>query len=484
LARRLLPFAVAAALVLTAAAAPQGPSHPQLFVLTLALSAGLVAASLAVRWSTWPRAAQAVPVYVSFGLIALARHAIDGSASGLSPLVLLPVVWLALYESRREVIISLVLAGCTIAAPLVVVGAPAYTGADWRKAVIMTSVSALAAFVVSRAVEELAGQKRAAERLAERLAASEANLAAVSAAARALQVRDDVRPSMVQFAIAVTGADIAQLLEPDGAGSLAQTATVGWPLAPVHLPLGSQTSGAVRAFTSGKGFVAEDAGSDPRVSHALVEAAGIRSAAFEPLFRDGEPVGVLVVAWTSRLQEGDRRAMALVPYALEAAVALERADGLRALRRAAEHDGLTGAANRRALDLILSAELPVHGETERAILMIDFDHFKVYNDSHGHAAGDLLLKEAVARWQDILREEDLVARYGGEEFAVLLRGCSPVEVRAVAERLQMATPAGQTVSIGLACARPDEGPDHVLGRADRALYAAKRAGRNRVMAAG
>jgi diguanylate cyclase (GGDEF)-like protein len=199
--------------------------------------------------------------------------------------------------------------------------------------------------------------------------------------------------------------------------------------------------------------------------------------------RDGRAVGVLLVGWTTDLTEDDPRVAAARAYALEATVALERADDLQLLRRAAAEDPLTGAANRRSLEVVLAAELPVHGEAQRAVLMVDLDDFKTYNDAYGHAAGDLVLKEAVAAWRTALREGDLLARYGGEEFCIVLRGCTPDEVATIAERIRALTPGSATVSVGSACARPDEQSAELLMRADRALYRAKAAGRDRVISA-
>lgn len=479
--RRVLPFAITAAVCFLAAVFPDGPSHPAAFVAAMVAATLLVVVGAAIPWSRLPRSVQVIPVVAGFAVVALLRHGVDGSASGMAPLVLLPVIWLALHGSRLEVLGSLVLAATTIIAPLVLIGAPTYTAVDWRKAVVITAVAALVALVVNRSVSALEAGKHEAERLAAQLAASETNLAAMSAAGRRLRVSDDIRPMLVESVASLAGAEMAMLLEPDGNGSLSQTAGVGFTIPTLHVPMGSQRSGVVRAFASGVGLFAADALHDDRVNTSIAVATGIRSAAFEPLVRDGASVGVLVVGWAAPVPLGDSRVAAVSAYALEATVALERADGLRELRQFAQEDPLTGAANRRSLDLILATELPVHAETQRALLMVDVDHFKAYNDSLGHAAGDRLLKEAVAAWRTQLRGEDLLARFGGEEFAILLRGCSPDQVAVIAERIRTATPAVRTISMGTAVARPGETGEQLLLRADRALYAAKDAGRNRVV---
>ncbi|AGL14186.1 diguanylate cyclase [Actinoplanes sp. N902-109] len=155
------------------------------------------------------------------------------------------------------------------------------------------------------------------------------------------------------------------------------------------------------------------------------------------------------------------------------------------LRALAHNDPLTGLPNRRAWDLELSREMAkaVRGHDEVVVAMLDLDHFKRYNDTLGHPAGDRLLKEAAAAWRDRLRPADLLARYGGEEFVVLLTEVSMAEAVGLLERMLAATPHGQTFSAGVARWDGSEIPEQLVGRADRALYQAKHDGRGRVAAA-
>ena len=152
------------------------------------------------------------------------------------------------------------------------------------------------------------------------------------------------------------------------------------------------------------------------------------------------------------------------------------------LETLAQHDALTGVANRRAWD----ARLPVEMDRARragtplAVAMLDLDHFKGFNDQYGHQAGDQLLKSATIAWQSLLRSSDLLARYGGEEFAMLLPASTLGEAVEVLDRLRLATPLAQTFSAGVAMWHGEEASDQLVARADKALYQAKRAGRNQV----
>ncbi|SEV95250.1 GGDEF domain-containing protein [Luteibacter sp. 329MFSha] len=158
-------------------------------------------------------------------------------------------------------------------------------------------------------------------------------------------------------------------------------------------------------------------------------------------------------------------------------------------------DSLTGLANRRALDERLLREWHRQGQQEPiALLMIDVDFFKEYNDRFGHLAGDECLRAlAAGMLAHGTRAGDFIARFGGEEFAVVAPGTRPGEALALAESLrthveslQIAHPASPfqrlTISIGVGLAHPssDGGPLDLLNAADRALYRAKQSGRNRV----
>jgi diguanylate cyclase (GGDEF)-like protein/PAS domain S-box-containing protein len=163
----------------------------------------------------------------------------------------------------------------------------------------------------------------------------------------------------------------------------------------------------------------------------------------------------------------------------------EREQLLERVEAMARTDVLTGLPNRRAWDEELRREVARAGRHKHplAVVMLDLDRFKDYNDAHGHQAGDRLLGDLGRIWRIRLRVSDFVARYGGEEFAALLPACPPDEAIAAIQRLRLAIPEGQTCSAGVAYWDGDEDPEVLIGRADAALYEAKRTGRDRVVTA-
>ncbi|GAB3627865.1 diguanylate cyclase [Pandoraea terrae] len=240
----------------------------------------------------------------------------------------------------------------------------------------------------------------------------------------------------------------------------------------------------------------------PRERHAaLFGGRPPASAVVMPLARNGRWLGVLALG----SRDGKRFAPDMATDFLErfgavAAVCLENMWNRERLKRIGLTDPLTGLSNRRYFDQRLREEV-VRGKRYGAplvCLLIDIDHFKRVNDTHGHATGDRALRAASVCMRQQLRVTDTLARYGGEEFAALLVQTEEGWATTVAERVRRAVArlnvlddAGLrvplTISIGLAgvdprdCGDLDDLPGRLLGAADRALYQAKRSGRDRVV---
>jgi two-component system cell cycle response regulator len=225
---------------------------------------------------------------------------------------------------------------------------------------------------------------------------------------------------------------------------------------------------------------------DPLLSRLLPDA---RNVAVLPLTAKGEPLGVLAVerGRPVGVKLPQRTVTMLSQFTVQAALALRNARLLAEVERLARLDDLTGLANRRTFETALTREVRrAHRSRERLSLVVfDVDHFKLVNDTRGHQAGDAALRHVADVLRGVIREIDLAARYGGEEFAVILPVCSLDDAIVVAERTRQAIQdhpglAGITLSAG-AAELPTNALDGngLIAAADEALYASKRAGRDR-----
>ncbi len=213
-----------------------------------------------------------------------------------------------------------------------------------------------------------------------------------------------------------------------------------------------------------------------------------------PLVALGEVVGAIHLHWAEPRELSLPLRLAITRVSEHAALSIANRRLLLALRGQANTDGRTGLTNSRAFDELVERRLSDRGDSENvAVLMLDLDHFKDFNDRYGHPAGDEALRVFAHLLSSSIRENDVAARYGGEEFALYLPGLDASGAREVAERIRERTeatiiPLGPgstgriTVSIGIAAA-PADGVERMvlLKAADEALYRAKQAGRNRVV---
>jgi two-component system cell cycle response regulator len=209
---------------------------------------------------------------------------------------------------------------------------------------------------------------------------------------------------------------------------------------------------------------------------------------------NGTLIGEERIVGRRRLEDGARIVVgsALLRFAMLDQIELEAS---KRVYEASVRDGLTGLFNRRCFEERLASEFSFaqRQHTGLCAMILDIDYFKRVNDRWGHPAGDAVLRRIGGLLREATRSEDLLARYGGEEFAVLARGISVADARAFSERVRAVverTPIAWenekisvTLSIGLAHNRAGTavpGPEQLIAAADKALYAAKAAGRNRV----
>ncbi len=231
-----------------------------------------------------------------------------------------------------------------------------------------------------------------------------------------------------------------------------------------------------------------------RIARRAGEVYGLTDTLAAPLMNERQVIGAIVLSHRTAAPWSETQRRILGGAAVEASSALARAYSHQAAEANASTDALTGLPNRRYFDEFcgLMARRRRSGDAV-GVLMIDIDRFKSLNDRHGHATGDEVLRAVGAAIVAAVREDDVPARYGGEEFVVLLRNPSPEIAFEVGERVRASVGAvdlgrfgvkSVSVSVGVAVARHADQPiDELIAEADRALYRAKRGGRDRVVAA-
>jgi two-component system, cell cycle response regulator len=312
-------------------------------------------------------------------------------------------------------------------------------------------------------------------------------LADMGAALEQAQAPDDVIKVLLEKAAEAFGFERGAVLLDGGTGT---RAIATGDLRPRNGSAGFRPDAVVQQAWLSRGPVlvkALDARLNPVLDGLL---PGAQNVVVLPLTADGEPLGALAVERGGPL--GIKLPVPTVAmlgqFASHAALAARNARLLMEIEQLANSDDLTGLANRRVFESVLDREVTRAHRTrlELSLVVLDVDHFKAVNDTHGHQAGDEVLRHIARALSSVAREIDLVARNGGEEFVAVLPACSREQAVVVGERMRAAVAAdreiGVTVSAGVATLPADAADaNQLIAAADEALYAAKRAGRDRIL---
>ena len=448
-------------------------------VATVGLIVALIGWLLLALWRRLPRWTQALPPLLGI-MVYLAVLGSPDYRVTYSPVLLVPLLWLALYYTWVELTIGLgLILGYSVLEAFTAQVAPSELFFQASYA----AVSVLAFYSVHIVVQRMrnyAVDVTVVGRLLNEVAS--------------LADSQEARMAICDGLNRACWASHARLYELDGAGGLIATAgtTSTEESEALPIPGGAEseaTSGreslhpAVRAFVGGKPVFTGDTaeGSEDWLGGRQ------RSALWHPVLRNGEPVGVLAASWSWRVDKMSAREAASVSiFASEAAVIVERADLLRQLRQMVRTDPVTELPNRRAWDLEVPRAMARAARAGQplCVAVTDLDHFKAYNDDWGHNRGDRLLHEVSSAWQAQLRDVDMLVRFGGDEFGLLLPNCPLDEAVRVLERVRQVTPDGQSCSAGIAWWNSQESSEDLVARADSALYESKRSERGSVTTSG
>lgn len=445
------PFGVVLGVGLLAVLLPPYDVSWVVLVLAAAVFLGIVAlfvTSSRRAERTW---IDPVAAYLAFVFVVLVRDAGGGQVSGLAVLVLVPVLWLAITGSKRELYVATFLAGATILGPVLLVGAPRYPVEDWRRALVLVAIAVVLGRVVQRIVMRMERETRAARAATEQ-------------------------------------SERLFLDAPHGVAVLDTTGRIEFVNAALCGIVGLPPDELEGVWLSELGPPGDDAITD-HLARIFEDVS--RSSASDCVLRDyrGQDIHV---GLSSRLlhRPGSNEPDIVLVNIVDVSERRRYQDRLAHL---VDHDVLTGLANRRRFD----AELQRHLERCRrygatgAVLLLDLDNFKQVNDTLGHNAGDQLLVTVGGILRRTVRDTDVVARLGGDEFALLLtdgdQGAAERVGRDVVERVRelASTLDGVrrrvTASVGaVTFVSASEHATDILALADMTMYDAKEAGRNQV----
>lgn len=414
------------------------------------------------------------------GVVLLREVDAEGS-TGFGVLLLLPIIWQAVYGRRIDLALAFAQMLAALAIPVLV-----FDGYPVRQEVPRTILLLAVAAALGVVLRTLIATVRSHDR----------TLQTVVAVSRLLHTTDDPVGVLGAGLRTLTHADSVVLYQPCAPGDTRLRPTVV-----VEHGDGPGASTLRRVTGDGPRPPLPDRDLEPALregdvvferrtavpdAEAATWPADVVARLVAPIGPYRAPVGMAEARWhrhTRRPTEFERTAMVLL--GIDAGRALDRVDLIEVLDDQAHRDELTALPNRRAWDELIAHEITSARRLRRAlsVALLDLDHFKRYNDHHGHLAGDDLLREAAASWSEGLRGPDILARWGGEEFVVVLPGTDLREAVTVVERMQFLTPGGQTFSAGVAALVDTDTADTVVAAADAALYQAKASGRNRVVAA-
>jgi diguanylate cyclase (GGDEF)-like protein len=427
----------------------------------------LIGLVLALPWDRLPRTADLVPPLVYMVVVALLTDAVGGAASAYSTLLLLPVLWLAMYGTRVQLAVVVIGVGLLLAMPVLLIGHPAYTSEEWRRALLWVT----AAGIIGLAVQDLVEQVR------QRADALHTVSAAVGRRTREIETRSAICEAAKDNA----GAQYALLLEPDtNARRLVATAATDASVENTEFYLAEAHAPAVRSYVGGRELFHQGVDESPLVANdgTFTEVASIF---WFPIPGRECAMGVLGVAWVEHVKRLPETLPAVMEaLAAEAAGVIERTTLLLKLEGVERVDELTGLPNERAWEEEVARELSRARRqgTALSVILLDLGEFERTPDGYVERRDGALLRAAADAWRRELGPTDFLAhRAPAGRFAVLLPNVAAAGAQTASLRLQALAPAGQDCSVSVATWDGVELPATLVARAETEIELEKAASR-------
>jgi GGDEF domain-containing protein len=415
----------------------------------------LIVLVIALPWRKLPRTADLLPPLLYMVVVALLRDGLGGSVSAYSTLLILPVLWVAMYGTRAELAISVIGVALLLAVPVLVIGAPEYTDEEWRRVLLWVTVAGIMGLAVQDLVEQVRQRADA--------------LHTVSAAVGRRTREIETRAAICEAAKDNARADHAVLLEPDANGRrLVTTAATDSGVEGTEVFLSDSNSHAVRAYEGAREQFQQQVEQSP-LSSAHGAATDVASILWHPVPGRESPMGVLGIAWKQSVKRVPETLPAVMEaLAAEAAGVIERTTLLLRLETVVKVDDATGLPNERAWEEEVPRELSRARRqgTPLSVVLLDLGDFELSPEGELARQDRQLLRSAAEAWRGELGPSDFLAhRDPPGRFGVLFPDVGAEEAEAAALRLQEAAPEDHDCSVAVATWNGIELPAAFVDRA-------------------
>jgi GGDEF domain-containing protein len=465
--RRTAPFLVAMVMAFAAIRLPAVDRDTTKIVMAAALNLLLIALVVVLPWQKLPRSADIVPPLMYMIVVALLRDGVGGAISAYSTLLILPVLWIAMYGTRLQLAIGVVGVALLLVMPILLIGKPEYTDEEWRRSLLWVATAGIIGLAVQDLVEQVRQRADALHTVSE----------AVGRRTREAETRSAICEAAKENA----RAQFAVLLEPDAnERRLVSTAATDGFADNTEAFLSDEHSSAVQAFRDGREHFQQRVEQTPFTADNGTHTP-VSSILWQPVPGRDSTLGVLAVAWAEPVKRVPETLPAVMEaLAAEAAGVIERTTLLLRLETVVKTDSATGLPNERAWEEEVPRELSRARRqgTPLSVVLLDLGDFEVSIEGELTRDDRNLLRDAADRWRRELGPSDFLAhRDPPGRFGVLFPNYGAEEAESAALNLQAAAPDGRPCAVAVATWNGMELPAALVGRAETQIELERAAAR-------